>query len=199
MNSMLAETGEWSGRILDIGGIGSSRPSYIPCLHIADHAVIETVNIDADAKPTMIADASAIPCADNIYDAAWCFNVLEHVSDPGVVLSEACRVLKPGARLLMCTPFLIRVHGHPNDYRRFTEAALRLELEKAGFSIETIKPIHGGPFIAAAHQVQPVLPHILSLINIIWSTGLDRIVGTFRPWTRTAWPLGYLTIARKLK
>lgn len=197
MNAMLAETGEWSGRILDIGGIGQPQPSYVARFHLAADAVVESVNIDEEAKPTILADASAIPCVDALYDAAWCLNLLEHVSDPGAVLREAFRVIKPGARFVIFTPFLVRVHGHPHDYRRFTDAALRLEVERAGFIVDTIRPACGGPFIAAAHQVQPVLPRIFSLINMMWSTMLDMVVGKLRPWTRTTWPLGYLVIVKK--
>jgi SAM-dependent methyltransferase len=58
------------------------------------------------------------------FDAVLCTEVLEHAVDPGFVLAEIYRVMKPGAVALITTPFIYGVHGSPNDYRRYTHYGL---------------------------------------------------------------------------
>jgi len=58
------------------------------------------------------------------FDAVLCTEVLEHAVDPGFVLDEIYRVMKPGAVALITTPFIYGIHGSPNDYRRYTHYGL---------------------------------------------------------------------------
>lgn len=56
-------------------------------------------------------DACNLPFEDNSFDAAWSINAFEHIQDPSKALAEACRVVKPGGRVLLdfapiyCSPF----------------------------------------------------------------------------------------------
>jgi SAM-dependent methyltransferase len=45
------------------------------------------------------ADAHALPVADSSFDLAYARYLLEHVTDPAVVLAEMRRVLRPGGRV----------------------------------------------------------------------------------------------------
>lgn len=49
-----------------------------------------------------VADGAALPLGDGTADHAIFHTVLSHVPDPGPLLSEAVRVLKPGGRLVVC-------------------------------------------------------------------------------------------------
>jgi 2-polyprenyl-6-hydroxyphenyl methylase/3-demethylubiquinone-9 3-methyltransferase len=49
------------------------------------------------------ADAHVVPLADCCADVVVAGEVLEHVTDPSTVVSEACRVLRPGGTLVLDT------------------------------------------------------------------------------------------------
>jgi SAM-dependent methyltransferase len=62
---------------------------------------------------------------NDFYDAVVLDHVLEHVQDPWRAVAELRRVLKPGGVCISTTPFLIRIHGVPDDYWRFTHDGLK--------------------------------------------------------------------------
>lgn len=59
------------------------------------------------------------------YDLVVLDEVLEHVTDPWRAVGEVERILRPGGWLLTSSPFLIAIHRCPEDYWRFSPAALR--------------------------------------------------------------------------
>jgi ubiquinone/menaquinone biosynthesis C-methylase UbiE len=70
----------------------------------------------------------------------FCSGVLEHVDDYRSALAEISRILKPGAVLLLGTPFRQSLHMAPYDYWRFTEFGVR-ELLKDSFDIIEVAAI----------------------------------------------------------
>ncbi len=50
------------------------------------------------------ADAETLPYRNESFDAVAATEVLEHLDEPGRMLSEAARVLRPGGRFFMTTP-----------------------------------------------------------------------------------------------
>jgi SAM-dependent methyltransferase len=81
------------------------------------------------------ADCHALPFADGTFDTLLCTQVLEHVSDPGQVLVEAARVLRPGGVLLLTAPMTWPLHEEPYDFFRYTQHGLRHLLRGAGFEV----------------------------------------------------------------
>lgn len=79
-------------------------------------------------------DAALLPFSAAAFDAALCTEVLEHLRYPIETLTELARVLKPGAHLLVTTPFMYQAHQRPHDYFRYTESGLRHMFRVAGFS-----------------------------------------------------------------
>ena len=70
-------------------------------------------------------DGSKLPFPSNYFDSVVSFQVLEHVEDIHLTLSELRRVAKPSALMLISLPFLWPEHEIPNDFRRYTEWGLR--------------------------------------------------------------------------
>ncbi|MGK7907425.1 MAG: methyltransferase domain-containing protein [Synechococcus sp.] len=56
-----------------------------------------------DRTSFTVADALDMPFADNRFDLVWSLESGEHMPDKRQFLSECCRVLKPGGRLLVAT------------------------------------------------------------------------------------------------
>ncbi len=75
----------------------------------------------------LVADLLDIPVPDESLDGIICHQVLEHVTDPARVVRELHRVLRPGGRLLLSTPFLYPIHedGPVKDYFRYTGRGLK--------------------------------------------------------------------------
>jgi 2-polyprenyl-3-methyl-5-hydroxy-6-metoxy-1,4-benzoquinol methylase len=73
------------------------------------------------------------------YDVVICEQVLEHVPDPVVAADNLRLLCRGGGRLYVSTPFMVKIHGAPGDYWRFTPDGLRVLLERAGFAVESIE------------------------------------------------------------
>lgn len=98
-------------RVLDLGS-GEGYGSAI----LAERAASVT-GIDLDAETVghatrrygasitfLTAPATAVPLPDDSVDLVACFEVIEHVDDPGALLDEVTRVLAPGGLLVCSTP-----------------------------------------------------------------------------------------------
>ena len=62
---------------------------------------------------------------DGRFDYVVCTEVLEHVLQPFDAVAEIRRMLRPGGRVFLSTPFDFRIHGPLPDCWRFTEHGLR--------------------------------------------------------------------------
>ena len=75
------------------------------------------------------------PSALESFDLVICEQVLEHVRDPCTAAATLSALCRDGGRVLVSTPFLLRIHDHPGDYWRFTPDGLRILLEANGLSV----------------------------------------------------------------
>lgn len=117
--------------ILDLGGTSVGKRGVF---NIEDygHRVIYA-NISSRKKPTILADAAALPFRENSFDVIVCSEVLEHVYDYRSLLEEALRVLKPQGLLLATVPFMYPQHPDPMDYFRYTEQFFVSHLTSLGY------------------------------------------------------------------
>lgn len=76
------------------------------------------------------------------FDVVICEQVLEHVEDPWLAAANLHRLCAPGGRVVVSSPFLVKVHELPQygmkDYWRFTPRGLRVLLERAGLEVGTV-------------------------------------------------------------
>lgn len=75
------------------------------------------------------------------FDLILCMYVLEHVYDVQAAVTNMCRALKPGGRMLIAVPHVYPYHDEPIDFWRFTVHSLRQLC--SGFSSVEIQ--HKGP------------------------------------------------------
>jgi SAM-dependent methyltransferase len=126
-------------RVLDYGCADVPYRRFFP-------AGVDYVTADLPGNPQAsveIRTGGSVPCADESFDAVLSTQVLEHVDDPGLYLSECHRVLRPGGRLLLSTHGMMLYHPDPVDYWRWTCAGLRRIVEDAGFTIVRFEGIMG--------------------------------------------------------
>ena len=67
-------------------------------------------------KTDIICDITRIPEPDASFDAILCTEVLEHVPDPALVLSELARLIRPGGRIILSAPLGSFTHFAPYHF-----------------------------------------------------------------------------------
>ncbi len=137
---------EPGSRVMDLGGHRKGRRG---AFDIADFPVdVVCVNIDSDREPDLVCDAAEVPVTAGSFDTVLCCELLEHVSQPDAVLAESYRVLRSGGRLLLAAPFNVNIHGHPQDYGRYTDTWYREHLTQVGY--QSIEVENQGSFYTVA-------------------------------------------------
>jgi len=98
------------GNLLDLGSSDGQTLRHFfelrPDLHFAAADLVgapETYPPGTDFKRSDF-DADRLPWADGGFDAITCMHVVEHLQEPGRLISEAARLLKPGGRIYVETP-----------------------------------------------------------------------------------------------
>lgn len=92
-----------------------------------------------NSKADIVADLNKpLPINTGVADTVISLSVLEHLSEPQVMLNEAFRILKPGGTLILQVPWQWWIHEAPYDFFRYTPYGLEHMLKKAGFSDITV-------------------------------------------------------------
>lgn len=157
-------------------------------------------------SPADYANLSDLP-TDVQADLVLLTEVLEHVPDPDAVLKEVQSHTKPSGRLLITVPFNARVHGAPNDFRRWTPAGLEQLLTPAGWVIERLEP-HGSDittlaakliFLCARRLTQPVTAIPAAVALVVFGLPLLLLAHVCLRLDLGAKddPLGFFVIAKK--
>lgn len=110
-----------------------SRPNF-PWVRDADYLKMD---IREGQDVDVVADLHALPAQwTSAFDCFLANAVFEHLERPWIAAKEIARVLAPGGLFWIGTHQCFPIHGHPNDFFRFSRDALRLLLEDAGLIVE---------------------------------------------------------------
>ncbi len=164
------------GRLLDIGC--GTKP-YAPLFagRVTEHVGIDMPNCPHEQRETnTFASALDLPFVSQSFDSVLCTEVLEHVPEPWRAYEEIARVLRPGGRALVTTPFLYRVHEAPYDFYRYTEFAHRHLAARAGLEVEEIRT-RGGYLTAVADMLVKGVRQTMALV-----CGLVGVRGAGTGW-----------------
>jgi SAM-dependent methyltransferase len=152
------------GLLLDIGS-GNCRWSQ------------NTVNLDIEIFPNVdvIADGKALPFREGVFDAVVSEAVLEHVSQPEMVIEEIWRVTKPGGYVGVAVPFIQAYHASPHDYQRYTLMGLETALSR-------FVKVESGACVGPASALHWVMREFVGICFSFGSLWLGKAVSLLFGW-----------------
>ena len=136
----------------------------------------------------------------NKYNNILLFNVLEHLPEYRIALSQINRILKKKGKIIGSTPFIYQIHGAPKDYFRFTKDFFEFELKKQKFNNIKVQYLGNGPFTACYSLIYPYLRFlpIFSHLVLLICFMLDNILQIFiKTDLKEIFPIGIFFNAQK--
>lgn len=94
-------------------------------------------------RPDAFASAEAQPFKSGAFDTVLGLSMLTYLPEPGRMIDEAHRVLRPGGTLILEFTQMVPLHDEPWDFFRFTRFGAKYLLERSGFEVVEYVPIGG--------------------------------------------------------
>jgi SAM-dependent methyltransferase len=146
--------------VLDYGADDAPYRRHLP--RKADYRSADLAgNPRADVE---IRPDGTLPVDDDTVDLVLSTQVLEHVDDPALYLSECIRVLRPGGSLVLTTHGIMHLHRDPQDYWRWTCDGLEKIVREAGLEVRRSVGVLG------------LVPAGLQLVQVGIARKLPRVV-----------------------
>jgi SAM-dependent methyltransferase len=73
-------------------------------------------NIETNGVEARLGDGQQLPFEDGSFDYALCFETLEHVESPVLLLEELARVCRPDGRVFVSIPWVPSTYIHPRNF-----------------------------------------------------------------------------------
>jgi SAM-dependent methyltransferase len=122
------------GKILDLGcGIGDFLKFNKNAFGLDINPFNVKYCLDQGLKADVM-DHDKIPLDDCTFDSIILDNVLEHINNPTVLLSEIKRVLRPGGILLIGVP-CEKGHSFDKDHKKFYDISTLKDLLKNDYTL----------------------------------------------------------------
>lgn len=144
------------GRVIDLGA-KSDNTSYIGYMD-SKNALIDFVDKFSQDLEESFDLEEPMPIQDETYDSVLLMNVLEHIYNHQLLISEINRILKPGGRLIGFAPFLHPFHPDPEDHFRYTHSALERILTSAGMDNIEVSRVCEGRLCCVVHLATSRFP-----------------------------------------
>lgn len=206
------------GNLLDLGAGNSPWCEFLP--QNVNYMGVDIYNasdfgMKKEGSQIIFYDGKVLPFDANYFESCICIEVLEHVENVDLFMSELSRVLKKDAKLIMTIPWSARRHHTPNDYQRFSREKILLLLNK--YEFKNIKILDRGNEICVIFNkilvlfimcvktisIKNFFIRILAAISlipliIIFNVASHISLLVQRKESESFDPLGYLCIADKL-
>jgi SAM-dependent methyltransferase len=192
------------GRLLDLGC------GYVPYFEIYSGLVEDNVCVDWENSfhkspfVDLIANLNRpIPLQDESFDTILLTDVLEHISEPGLLVREISRLLRASGKAIIGVPFLYWLHEAPFDYHRYTEYGLKHLCDQAGLQIVSRETYGGAPevMLDIVGKIFSFLPGFSALIRpyswLCLFVEKSKLVRRISKATAADLPLGYCFVAQK--
>lgn len=167
------------GRLLDVG-CGDKPYEDIFRPYVSEYLGIEYEGTfgqtDASSrvrKPDFTYDGKRLPFDDGTFDTVLNVQVLEHTPDPGALVAEMARVLKPEGVLLLSAPFQFRLHEQPHDYFRYSPHGLRTLCDRAGLELVEVHS-QGSLWSVVGHKLNSYLAFRVARVGAL-AQSLDKL------------------------
>lgn len=102
----------------------------------------------------VVGDIHSLPKEwENHFECFIADAVFEHLERPWIAAKEVAKVLSPGGLFFVVTHQTYPLHGHPNDFFRFSKEALSLIFTDAGLTVDLAEYSERCLIIPPAHVV----------------------------------------------
>jgi len=139
-----------SGKTLDVGCGTKPYEKYFKSTEYIGLEIESTIHKDY-TRADVFYKGDKFPFSDEEFDSVVTNQVLEHIFEPYIFLSEINRILKKEGVLLLTVPFSWDEHEQPFDYARYSSFGVKHLLSKNGFEI--ISNIKSADNITAIFQL----------------------------------------------
>ena len=189
-----------NGLSLEFGAIDRENKTFSS--FIRGQSKFEYSNIKPNKKLNIFYSdlTKKLKIKSNKYNNILLFNVLEHLPEYRIALSQINRILKKKGKIIGSTPFIYQIHGAPKDYFRFTKEFFEFELKKQKFNNIKIQYLGNGPFTACYSLIYPYLRFlpIFSHLVLLICFMLDNILQIFiKTDLKEIFPIGIFFNAQK--